>query len=79
MATSITSPDQFLAIQLGKLHPDYTMQITKLPSRIYPVLSVTNGKHMAGTEIRLPRLHWNAEILDRLVVKMIKQIEELDA
>lgn len=61
---------------LGKLHPDYRiLLIMDSFESAYPVLIVTNDKIEVVTRIFLAKHHWDVQVLDRLVVKAIKQIE----
>jgi hypothetical protein len=76
MATAYTSHENRLIIEVGKLHPDYIiMLITDSPESVYPLLIVTNDKIQVGTRIFLAKHHWDIQVLDRLVVKAIKEIE----
>lgn len=77
MATASTSQENRLVIEVGKLHPDYTIRLQHPIDRVYPQLYVTNGKYEVGIEIRLAKHHWDVQVLDRLVVKAIKQIESI--
>jgi len=77
MATATTSPDQELVVQLGKLHPDYTITIFTPVNEVYPYLHVTNGKVEVNTQIRLPKNYWDVNVINRLVTKSIANIESI--
>lgn len=77
MATMSVRPEQALIVELGRLHPDYTISIFRLPSRQYPILNVRNDRYECNTEIRLAETHWTVAILDRLVIKAATSIEKL--
>jgi len=76
MATAYTSHENRLIIEVSKLHPDYRiMLIMDSPESVYPVMIVTNDKIEVVTRIFLAKHHWDIQVLDRLVVKAIKEIE----
>jgi len=75
MATATTSPDNYLVTQLGKLHPDYSISVFQPVNEVYPYLYVTNGRVGVNTQIRLAKNYWSVSVIDRLVVKAIKNIE----
>jgi hypothetical protein len=76
MATAYTSHENRLIIEVGKLHPDYRITlIMESPESVHPLLIVTDEKIVVGTRIFLAKHHWDIQVLDRLVVKAIKEIE----
>ncbi len=75
MATAITSVENRLIIEVGKLHPEYTVSLWYLVNEMYPYIHVTNGKYEVNTQIRLAKHHWDVAVIDRLVTKSIKEIE----
>ena len=77
MATSTLAPNYWIVVELGKLHPDYSIIIETRPvDRQYPTMTVFNEDKIVGIEIRLAEMYWDITTLDRLVVKAIKSIEK---